>query len=30
MLKVRMDYPDAQQELDMVREVTRSIPRRHA
>ncbi|MFL1490828.1 AAA family ATPase [Pseudomonas antarctica] len=24
MLKVRMDYPDAQQELDMVREVTRS------
>ncbi|MDF2795206.1 MoxR family ATPase [Pseudomonas orientalis] len=24
MLKVRMDYPDAEQELDMVREVTRS------
>ena len=24
MLKVRMDYPDAQQELDMVREVSRS------
>ena len=24
MLKVRMDYPDAQQELEMVREVTRS------
>lgn len=24
MLKVRMDYPEAQQELDMVREVTRS------
>ena len=24
MLKVRMDYPDEQQELDMVREVTRS------
>ncbi|AUZ47915.1 AAA family ATPase [Pseudomonas orientalis] len=24
MLKVRMDYPDAQQEVDMVREVTRS------
>ncbi|WP_460134341.1 AAA family ATPase [Pseudomonas sp. S1_E04] len=24
MLKVRMDYPDASQELDMVREVTRS------
>ncbi|UOP11969.1 AAA family ATPase [Pseudomonas palleroniana] len=24
MLKVRMDYPDARQELDMVREVTRS------
>ncbi|MBU0939642.1 MAG: MoxR family ATPase, partial [Gammaproteobacteria bacterium] len=24
MLKVRMDYPNAQQELDMVREVTRS------
>ena len=24
MLKLRMDYPDAQQELDMVREVTRS------
>ena len=24
MLKVRMDYPDTQQELDMVREVTRS------
>ncbi|WP_339530031.1 MULTISPECIES: AAA family ATPase [unclassified Pseudomonas] len=24
MIKVRMDYPDAQQELDMVREVTRS------
>lgn len=24
MLKVRMDYPDSQQELDMVREVTRS------
>ena len=24
MLKVRMNYPDAQQELDMVREVTRS------
>jgi MoxR-like ATPase len=24
MLKVRMDYPDAQHELDMVREVTRS------
>nr|WP_314563969.1 MoxR family ATPase [uncultured Pseudomonas sp.] len=24
MLKVRMDYPDAQQELDMVRDVTRS------
>jgi MoxR-like ATPase len=24
MLKIRMDYPDARQELDMVREVTRS------